>query len=499
MHSMLRVLATPSDVANLIGGLGQFLTGLAALIGVAALWIGYQRDKNDKIRLESEQRRISYRNLNITHSHTLTRTEDVPLINGVSADRQGTACGSEPPSGLTQFSIFRLRVKNIGDGPVDVWACLVAARELNIGDHIRSWGGHIEWDDLRKCYFDDDDRESSKMTEDELSLAGISTTQHCVYSQDDYLILDPGEADTLTRIDRIKEVKWNRTLVYRTFLVGQGHGLKSEQPARRRRSPRGQAPFVAQRRRLRGLRHGKLTRGRSSTPERDYDAWQGLQQALFNISGPSFRILFGDEDPLGLVADRDGWQCFMLYHRAFVVESRDGRGWTEIDKINAKLEGPDGVTTSKADAKTACREVLENVHKGDNVPKSDPYRGEDGFILWRRHWGAFKEAVARCKELPNGFYGLIQSDSNWKPTDSGVHLHNDKLDLTLKRPKQIFDDLPRYLQWDLEDDDSLPIWEHFFVVTLSPEALTETLRDAAPPSSALASRLLQPPEQAAAD
>jgi hypothetical protein len=29
--------------------------------------------------------------------------------------------------------------------------------------------------------------------------------------------------------------------------------------------------------------------------------------------------------------------------------------------------------------------------------------------------------------------------------------------------------LPAYLKWNPQDDDSLPIWEKFFVVTLRPE------------------------------
>lgn len=400
-----------TQLETLLGQIGLFLTGVAAMIGVVTIGFAYLRDRRDAIRFKNDQRRISFRNLNVTAQHQLTHTVNVPIPGaGTPVVPRGPGSAA-PDTSLTQFSILRLDIQNIGDGPVDIWGCLVAAREINAGDHHESWGGNIEWNDLDPYYFDTPDPVFAK-------LAGISNTRHCVYSQEDYVSLDPTEKDTLTRIDRIEPVTSYRTLLYRAFLVGRGYGGNSAE-------------------------------------ERDILAWQRLQQALFNISGPSFRILLDEDDPLDLVADRDGWQCFMLYHMAFTDDTRDKKGWTYIDYLNARLEGGWGAAATEDQAREYCREQLAGV--ADH---------------WRRHWEAFHQAVAECKRLPNGFADMLAE--NWRPTISvqpAVVAKNDlaKNDLTRLTIREAFNRLPPYLQWDPNSDDSLPVWEKFFVETLRPE------------------------------
>jgi len=311
-----------------------------------------------------------------------------------------------PQTEDSQFLIFQLDVQNIGDGPIDVWACMVAARELNAGDHKEAWGGNIEWNDLDPYYFDTETPEWEH-------LAGISNTRHIVYSQEDYIELDPKEHDTLTRIDRVDPVQRHLTLLYRAFLVGHGYG-------------------------------GDY---RKRAPQRDLLAWQRLQQALFNVSGPSFRILFNGRDPLDLVADRDGFACFMLYHLAFTDDKRDQIGWTNIDWVNSMLEGEWGRNHDYPDALALVEEKLS------------AYKNH-----WRRHWSAFNQAVAQAKALPGGFAELIRSD--WRPSVPGDP--TGKLDLTGLTAKQALARLPQYLRWNPDDEDSLPIWEKFFVVPLPP-------------------------------
>ncbi len=400
--------------------LGGALAGVAVFVAGLTVVFEFSRNRRDSTRLRQEQWRISYRNLNITDRAILTHTATAPsAISGLPPSPIGRKIGPDlqpwerktpalPHPELSQFLIFQLDVENIGDGPVDVWACLVAARELNAGDHRESWGGNIEWNDLDAYYFDTDVPEWDH-------LAGISNTRHLVYSQDDYIQLDPKEHDTLTRIDRIDPVRRHVTLLYRAFLVGRGYGGDLHKSAR------------------------------------DMLAWQRLQQAMFNISGPSFRILFNERDPLDLVADRDGFQCFLLYYSAFTDDRRDQIGWTDIDWLNARLEGEWGRVHGYEDA-------LQLVDD-----KMAPYKEH-----WQRHWSAFNQAVAEAKRLPRGFTDLVNSD--WKPHLSSEPTSKTNLtrDLTNLTAKQAFARLPRYLRWDPEDDDSLPIWEKFFIVPLPP-------------------------------
>lgn len=405
-------------LASAVAASGQVLIALVTFFGVITIGVNWSNSIRDQVRLNRDKWRISYRNLNISHDFVLTHTQGAlsrPTRGAASSQLTlATANTSTPDAApdLSQFLLFRLNVENIGDGPVDIWACLIAARELNVGDHHESWGGNVEWNDLDPYYFDTTLPEGIK-------LAGISNTRHTVYSQDDYLQLDPKECDTLTRIDRIDPVSGYVTLLYRAFLVGRGYGGDQK-----------------------------------TTEERDMLAWQRLQQALFNVSGPSFRILFDLEDPLELVADRDGWQCFMLYHMAFVDDRRDKTGWTRIDWLNSQLEGKWGASHSDAEARQLCADKLmeEKAH-------------------WQQHWEAFKLAVAECKKLPRGFVELLET--NWKPDVSHLPQGNG-VDLTVKTARELFKDLPKYLRWNPKDDDSLPVWEKFFVVSLTPESVVTT-------------------------
>jgi hypothetical protein len=411
--------------ATTLGQIGLALTGLMAVIGGVTYVFSFYANRRDAIRLRQEQWRISYRNLNISHEHVATHTANTPanLLQGALVT--GTGESGELPlarvlqaeSPLTQFLIFRLNIENIGDGPVDIWACLVAARELNPGDHRESWGGNVEWNDLDPYYFD------TKVPEYQ-ALAGISNTRHCVYSQDDYLQLDPHEKDTVTRIDRIEPVTNYRTLLYRAFLVGRGYG---------------------------GIR------GKGDGQVRDILAWQRLQQAMFNISGPSFRILFDEDDPLDRVADRDGWQCFMLYHMAFIDDARNSKGWTHIDELNAKLEGWWGRVHTEEQALALCHQELAAERE-----------------RWKRHWEAFKQAVEETKRQPDGFLGLLRT--SWRPQVEGAAFPG--VDLTRLTAREAFRMLPAYLRWDPDDDDSMPVWEKFFVVTVRPEGDTHALHTA---------------------
>jgi hypothetical protein len=404
--------------APIIGQLGIALTGVMAFIGGLTLVFSYFSNRRDATRLRQDQWRISYRNLSITHSVLLTHT--AKATPAAPEGSQETLAALAPPGEmsltapageLSQFLLFRLKVENIGDGPVDVWACLVAARELNAGDHRESWGGNIEWNDLDAYYFD-----TTSLTNPTWErLAGISNTRHCVYSQDDYLQLDPKEHDTLTRIDRIEPVLDNLTLLYRVFLVGRGYG-------------------------------GSM----NDSDVRNMLAWQRLQQALFNISGPSFRILFDVDDPLDMVADRDGFQCFLLYHEAFVEDRRDARGLTHIDQLNTELEGAWGSRHPESVARARCAQEL--------VPETD---------RWGRHWQAFTQAVAECKRLEDGFVGLMRT--RWRPKDVAPPADKSALDLVGMSAKAAYHRLPKYLKWDPRNEDSLPVWEYFYVTTLKPE------------------------------
>lgn len=414
---MFTLLAfAPSDLLSYWTGvaqnLGVALAGIAALFGTATIASQLRANRRQERLFKEQQWRIAFCNLNLTQDAILTHPATPPR----------PAAANAPAPSPSQFLVFRLNVQNIGDGPVDVWGCFIAARELNTVDHREAYGGNIEWNDLTPYYFGDPTPEGRR-------LDGVSNTRHAVYSQEDYIQLDPKEDDTLTRIDRIDPLNGHVTLLYRVFLVGRGFGD------------------------LKGPEKEKEVRNLLD--------WQHLQQALFNISGPSFRILFNESDPLDRVADRDGWQCFMLYHKAFIDDNRNKFGWTHIDGLNNQLEGDP--TISADAARRLCEDQLRNER-----------------ARWAAHWEAFKLAVEECKRLPEGFADLLEK--NWVPPVTHMPKGSED-DLTVLTAREAYKRLPKYLQWDPDDDDSLPVWEKFFLVSLSPDAPPSTLHVTAPAGS----------------
>jgi hypothetical protein len=131
----------------------------------------------------------------------------------------------------------------------------------------------------------------------------------------------------------------------------------------------------------------------------------------------------------------------------FIDDNRDQIGWTNIDWVNAKLEGEWGGNHTFSEALALIEQKLSM------------YRDK-----WQRHWMAFNQAVEQCKKLERGFADLVKSD--WRPHVPGEPL--GKADVTGLTAKQAFAKLPVYLRWDAQDDDDLPMWEKFFVVPLPP-------------------------------
>ncbi|HEX6123159.1 MAG TPA: hypothetical protein VFY89_08360, partial [Ktedonobacterales bacterium] len=141
-------------------------------------------------------------------------------------------------------------------------------------------------------------------------------------------------------------------------------------------------------------------------------------------------------------------------HSGFVDDTRDGIGWTVVDHLNGKLEADWGATHTEEEARHEIERVV------------GPYKAQ-----WQRHWAAIKQAYAECKRQPMGFAGLMKTD--WKPTLPGPAPEGN--DMTAIPARQAFKKLSPYLAWDPEDEETLPIWEKFFVISLDPsDATTDT-------------------------
>jgi hypothetical protein len=259
-----------AQIAQAFAGI---LTGLIAVLGVPLALrqvINLQRELR---RYEEERLRRfdASANLVITADYSLTR----PAVPGrrppVEHPSPTGTTGVQPsPPAQVGKRVLRLdlTLKNVGEGSVDVLACLVAARSLDrLGEEVAAEGRDAQWDDLTRHYWDNKD--------DWLS-PGLSTTKHVVYAPDALARVKPASQKILSRIDQIHDFQGEVYLLYRVF--------------------------VAARRSV----HGTT----------DVETWTALQRSLLNINAPAFREASAEPDPLGLVATPNGWRLFLHYYEA---------------------------------------------------------------------------------------------------------------------------------------------------------------------------------------
>jgi hypothetical protein len=206
-----------------------------------------------------------------------------------------------------------LTLKNVGEGSVDVLACLVTARSLDrLGEEVAAEGRDAQWDDLTRHYWDNKD--------DWLS-PGLSTTKHVVYAPDALARVKPESQKILSRIDQIHDFHGEVYLLYRVFVAA-------------RRSVRGST---------------------------DMETWTALQRALLNVNAPAFREASAEPDPLGLVATPNGWRLF-LHHYQALADPKLRLLRAQADREQAAVTDPLEYEQSRvrldADLQDYCRRVL---------------------------------------------------------------------------------------------------------------------------------------------
>ena len=263
------------DVGTVAQAFASIVAGLIAVLGVPLALrqvVNLQRELR-RYEMEASRRLDAETNLTISARFSLSHPAHEAHAGG-HARRAELAGISEPPSPGAEpgKQVLRLDVtmENVGEGTVDVLACLVAARELERqGEGVISAGRDAQWDDLTAHYWDDDPAQSLS--------PGLSTTKHIVYAQDALARIKARSHKTLARIDQVCERDdGDIYLLYRIF--------------------------VAARRAMR------------STDA--VQAWQTLQRALLNVNAPAFRAAAHEHDPLGYAASADGWRLFVHHHYA---------------------------------------------------------------------------------------------------------------------------------------------------------------------------------------
>ena len=265
------------DVGTVAQAFASIVAGLIAVLGVPLALrqvVNLQRELR-RYEMESRRRLDAETNLNISARFSLSHPTRGPHSTPAGHSRRAEAAGlSEPPSPDADpgKQVLRLDVtlENVGEGTVDVLACLVAARELERqGEGIISAGRDAQWDDLTAHYWDDDPARSLS--------PGLSTTKHIVYAQDALARVKARSHKTLARIDQVREQSSGDIyLLYRIFVAAR----------------------------------------RSMRSTDDVQAWQRLQRALLNVNAPAFREAAREHDPLGYAASADGWRLFVHHHHA---------------------------------------------------------------------------------------------------------------------------------------------------------------------------------------
>lgn len=260
----------------------SILTGLIAALGVPLALrqvVNLQREMR-RYEMETRRRLDAETNLNISARHSLTRLAHhggVPGIQNTQSEATAERLASAQPSPAAEPGKRVLRLdltlENVGEGSVDVLACLVAARELERhGEGVISGGRDAQWDDLTAHFWDADPARSLS--------PGLSTTKHIVYAQDALARIKAKSHKVLSRVDQVRERLEGEGddiyLLYRIVVVARRSARSSD--------------AVAQ--------------------------WSALQRALLNVNAPAFRAAAGERDPLGYATTLDGWRLFQHHHDA---------------------------------------------------------------------------------------------------------------------------------------------------------------------------------------
>jgi hypothetical protein len=328
-HIVGSVLADGVTDLKTIGTVAQafasILAGLIAVLGVPLALrqiVNLQREFR-RYEFQTRRRMDAEAILNISADYSLTRpSQDLPYVShpGTHRYQLSHADLSERPTPPAEPGKRVLRLdltlENVGDGSVDILACLVAARELErVGEGVISAGRDVQWDDLTPHYWSGDPLTCLS--------PGLSTTKHIVYAQDALVRIKSKSHKTLARIDQIRERPGQQYLylLYRVFVAAR----------------------------------------RSSRSAEDYQAWVNLQRALLNVNAPAFRAVAGEDDPLGYVATPDGWRLFLHFHER-LADPKLPRLRAEADREELGTQDPEARRQSEerhaAELQAYCEKQL---------------------------------------------------------------------------------------------------------------------------------------------
>ncbi|WIG61283.1 MAG: hypothetical protein OJF49_004031 [Ktedonobacterales bacterium] len=313
-------VSTFDTIGTLARAFASIIAGLIAILGVPLALrqvVNLQRELR-RYETESLRRIDAEANVNISARYSLTRpSHDQPYSSIAALPGHRPAHGevSEQPSPAAEPGKRVLRLdltlENVGEGTVDVLACLVAARELERqGEGVISAGRDAQWEDLTPHYWDCDPATCLS--------PGLSTTKHIVYAQDALARIKAKGHKTLARIDQLRERADDTYLLYRICIAVR----------------------------------------RSSRSTDEVQAWAALQRALLNVNAPAFRTAAAEEDPLGYVSSADGWRLF-LHHNAALADPKLSQLRREADREELALTDPAARTAAEERHATELRAYCE--------------------------------------------------------------------------------------------------------------------------------------------
>jgi hypothetical protein len=308
------------------------LTGLIAVLGVPLALRQVVNLQRELRRYEEERRRRidAEANLNISAHYSLTHPSHTGHHDPNTHGRQpGQVSGQPSPAPLPGKRVLRLdlTLENVGEGTVDVLACLVAARELERqGEEVAAEGRDAQWDDLTRHYWDAPDGTFSP---------GLSTTKHIVYAPDALARIKAHSRKTLARIDQVHDFQNDVYLLYRVFVAA-------------RRSARGTD---------------------------DVQSWAALQRALLNVNAPAFREAAAEQDPLGRVAVPDGWRLF-LHHYERLADPKLLVLRAQADREQNAIHDPDEYERTKVRLDVGLQDYV----RANLLPAWRAYRADLGRI-----------------------------------------------------------------------------------------------------------------------
>lgn len=369
-----------------------------------------------------QQRRLAEHNLHLSTTVSLLYRSATPSNNGPSHERMTAEA----------FVAGQMRLDNVGDGPLDILACLVAGRELSSAHGARIEGRDVRWESLVSYYWNrppkgadspqdmptTNDLQNDKQSNKPL-FVGLSTTRPVPYAADQLVRLDPKEGETLTRIDGVTNVgqldeRGQINLVYKVFTVALSY-------------PLGEIARQA------GVSPEQISRDEDTfslyaldLARPNYHRWARIQRALFVINRFTFRLALDGlerregmlgayyaEDPLGYLADPNAWRCFLLHHWDFAeqpgaapLNADDPYG----ERRREAEHSPNPYKTSEQ-IKDDIR-ALFGIHTLENEESVPFVRARDYCVdhlpLLLEAWRELNQVITRCNQPNFGFSDLIK-------------------------------------------------------------------------------------------